>query len=275
MSNRRQKRVAVISDLSCYGRCALTVALPIISAMKIECCPLPTAILSTNAAFPGYVMDDYTQPMEHIMKHWKTLELKFDGIYCGFLGSIEQVNLLTRFFEYFKKEDTVVILDPIMGDNGKLYKATDPNMYLEFRKLLPYIDIITPNYTECCQLLEIPYEEEVPGRDQLLEIAMQLSNMGPRKVVITGIQRDNMIENFIYEKEIGEGIIATKKVGVDRCGTGDVFTSVLTGSVINGDNFQDSVEKSVNFIQKAAKYTSELEISPRNGICFEQFLNTL
>jgi pyridoxine kinase len=272
---KKQKRIALINDLAGFGKCALTVSLPIISAMKIEGCVLPSAVLSTNGAFPGYFMEDYTNHMKPYIEHWRTIELEFDGIYCGFFASLEQVDIIIEFIKHFKKENTLVILDPIMGDNGKIYSITNPIMGSKLKEMLPYVDVLTPNLTECYQLLNLPYKDGVHDKNELEAIARKLSDMGPSKIVITGIEQDNIIQNFIYEKGKESVSISTQKIGQSRSGTGDVFASIVTGNLIHGEDFTISVDKAVRFLEKAIQYTNDLEVPAKNGICFEEFLTIL
>lgn len=270
-----QKRVAVVNDLACYGRCALTVSLPILSAMKLECCPLPTAILSSNAAFPGYAIKDETEQMKSIINHWRELDLSFDGICSGFLNSVEQVQLVEQFFRDFKKENTKIFLDPIMGDYGKLYSVTSKDVCKEMKHLLPYVDVVTPNLTECCFLLDMEYKDECPSEEELCNIAKRITAMGPTTIVITGLPMEGQIQNFIYEEGYGHSFVNTDKIGTERCGTGDVFMSVFAGCVMNDYSIKEAVQKAVDFLNKAIQYTVDCGVSPRNGVSFEPFLEEL
>lgn len=271
----RQKRVAVIHDLAGYGRCALAVALPVISAMRVECCVLPTAILSSNAAFPGYFMQDYTEQLEMMMERWEGLDLTFDGIYCGFLSSPEQAGLVERFIKRFRGPNTIVLFDPVMGDHGRLYSAVSDEVCLGMRRLVSGADILTPNLTEAYRLTNREYRNDVPADEELWELAAELCAMGPAGVVITGIPRENQLMNFVCEKGREPVTICTGRIGGDRCGTGDVFASIVCGSAVRGMDLPAAVKKAAEFIADAAAYTDRLGISPRNGLCFEEFLHTL
>ncbi|BCN32344.1 pyridoxal kinase [Anaeromicropila herbilytica] len=236
---------------------------------------MPTAILSTNAAFPGYYIDDYTKHMEAYINHWKDIHLEFDAIYIGFIASLEQVDMIIDFVRYFKKQDTVVILDPIMGDHGKLYSITNPSMWNKLIDLLPFVDIITPNLTECYQLLNQSYHFGKHEEHELFDIATRISVMGPDKIVITGIEYQNRIQNYVYEKGKEPRSIIIEKIGENRAGTGDVFSSIVAGGVTKGESFIVSVQKAVEFLNQAITYTNQMNIPPRNGICFEEFLSIL
>lgn len=272
---KRQRRIAVINDMSGFGRCSIAVSLPIISAMKIQCCPFPTAILSAHTGFPDYFIKDFTPYMNQYMEHWKSQGLEFDGIATGFLGSKEQISQVIDFFELFKDEHNLILVDPVMGDYGKLYSSYTEEMCKEMKRLIPYADILTPNLTEACRLLDISYEEADISFEGLLKICQKLSDMGPEKIVITGLQLNSKITNFLYEKGKEPQTIEVGKIGDDRSGTGDVFSSVLFGDIINGKDFYSAAKKAVNFITKAIKYTNELETPENYGLCFEEFLTEL
>lgn len=272
---KRQKRIAVINDVTGFGRCSVAVALPIISAMKIQCCPLPTAILSAHTAFPNFFLKDFTPYMNQYMEHWKSQNLEFDGITTGFLGSKEQISQVIHFFELFKSEDNLVLVDPVMGDYGRLYSSYTDEMCEEMKKLVPYADILTPNLTEACRLLDIPYEEADVSDKGLLDICERLSEKGPEKIVITGLQKEDKITNFLYEKGKTPEKIVVNKIGKDRSGTGDVFTSVVFADIINGNDFHGAVQKAVDFINKAIQFTEDLDTPEYFGLCFEEFLTEL
>lgn len=272
---KRQKRIAVINDVTGFGRCSVAVALPIISAMKIQCCPLPTAILSAHTAFPNFFLKDFTPYMEQYMEHWKSQHLEFEGITTGFLSSKEQISQVIHFFELFKSEKNLVLVDPVMGDYGKLYTSYTEEMCNEMKKIVPYADILTPNLTEACRLLDIPYHEADLSDSGLLDICERLSHMGPDKIVITGLQCENKITNFLYEKGKEPEKIVVDKIGKDRSGTGDVFTSVVFADIINGNDFHSAVQKAVDFINKSIQFTEELDTPEYYGLCFEEFLTEL
>ena len=157
---KRQKRIALVNDITGFGRCSVTVELPLISAMKIQACPLPTAILSVHTGFPNHYLDDYTARMEPYIKSWEANGLAFDGICTGFLGSAEQIAIVLDFIHRFKGSETRVMVDPVMGDYGKLYPSYTQEMCDKMRRLLGVADLVTPNLTEACQLLDIPYPED-------------------------------------------------------------------------------------------------------------------
>ena len=195
---KRQKRVAVINDVTGFGRCSAAVAQPIISAMKIQCCVMPTAILSVHTGFPNYFLQDYTPYLETYMNSWEETGIEFDGITTGFIGSKEQIGLVVEFFKKFKKENTLAVVDPVMGDYGKLYSSYTDDMCQEMKKLLPYADVLTPNLTEACRILDLDYHKVDLSEEGLEAICEALSEMGPDRIVITGLQQGDLIFNYIF-----------------------------------------------------------------------------
>lgn len=180
-----QKRIALINDVTGFGRCSVTVQLPVISAMRVQACPLPTAILSVHTGFPHHYLDDYTEHMRPYMENWQENGLTFDAILTGFLGSEAQIDVVLECIARFKGRETILIVDPVMGDNGKLYSSYTPALCAKMRRLIPYADVVTPNLTEACQLLGIPYPAEGRTDDETLyRMAADIAAMGPRDVVM-------------------------------------------------------------------------------------------
>lgn len=270
-----QKRMAVVNDITGFGRCSVAVALPIISAMKIQCCPLPTAILSAHTGFPKFFLDDYTMHMQAYMHNWEELGIEFDGICTGFLGSAKQIDMVINFLEKFTSDHTTIIVDPVMGDYGKLYSSYTQKMCDEMKRLLNYAHVLTPNLTEACRLLDTPYPNRLLTAQELEHIAQSLCTYGPRKVVITGLSDGKSIGNFVYEQGKPYQIISVPKIGEDRSGTGDVFVSIVAANLINGIDFAEAVKKAAIFISKTIAYTVKQNIPVQYGICFEEYLTEL
>lgn len=270
---KRQKRIALVNDITGFGRCSITVELPLISAMKIQACPLPTALLSVHTGFESHYIDDYTDRMLPYMENWQENGVEFDGICTGFLGSVEQINIVEEFISRFKKNGTKVMVDPVMGDYGKIYSSYTLDMCWEMRRLLKKADLVTPNLTEACQLLDIEYPQNGNiSDDDLIKMAKALSDKGPSQVVITGLHDDKGIKNFIYERG---GVVKTfiePKIGGDRSGTGDAFAAIVAGSLVNGLSLEEAVEKAASFITKVLRYTVELDLPWNYGLPFEEFL---
>ena len=275
MNVPKQKRMAVINDITGFGRCSIAVALPIISAMKIQCCPLPTAILSAHTGFPKFFLDDYTIHMPAYMHNWEELGIEFDGICTGFLGSAKQIDIVINFLEKFTSNHTTIIVDPVMGDYGKLYSSYTQEMCDEMKRLLKYAHVLTPNLTEACKLLDMPYPAGVLTAPELEHIAQKLCDYGPGKVVITGLSDGNSIKNFVYEQGKPYRIISVSKIGEDRSGTGDVFVAIVAANLVKGVDFAEAVEKAAKFISKTIGFTVKQNIPVQYGICFEEYLTEL
>lgn len=277
MSHNHQKKIAVINDISGFGRCSIAVQLPIISALKVQCCPLPTSILSNHTGFDSFFFDDYTDKMERYMNEWVKLDLQFSGICTGFLGSARQIRIVETFLSQFKTKDNITIIDPVMGDNGKIYQTFTEETCMEMKKLVQHADILTPNLTEACILTDSEYYEKIK-ESELKLLAEKLSAMGPEKVVITGIQQGQYVANFCYEKRAdgcNSYLVRAKKAGTSRSGTGDIFTSIIAASAINGVDFHESVRKASTFIRKCILKSVEMDIPLTDGVCFEELLTTL
>lgn len=273
---KRQKRIALVNDITGFGRCSITVELPLISAMKIQACPLPTALLSVHTGFESHYIDDYTDRMLPYMENWQENGVEFDGICTGFLGSVEQINIVEEFISRFKKDGTKVMVDPVMGDYGKIYSSYTLDMCWEMRRLLKKADLVTPNLTEACQLLDIEYPKSGDiSDDDLRKMAKALADKGPSQVVITGLHDDKGVKNFIYERGGMVKTLIEPKIGGDRSGTGDAFAAIVAGSLVNGMSLEEAVEKAASFITKVLKYTVELDLPWNYGLPFEEFLTEL
>ena len=274
MFHNRQKKIAVINDFCGFGRCSIATALPIISAMKIQCCPLPTSIFSNHTGYDSFFYTDYTQNMNAYIDEWVKLDLRFNGILTGFLGSPEQIDIVKWFLELFKTDDNVTVVDPVMGDNGKLYPTYSPVLAEQMASLVPCADILTPNLTEACILTKTEYKADM-SETELNNICEKLSRVGPGKIVISGLDRGKILENFVYEQGKEPQVIREHKAGPCRAGTGDVFSSIVAADVVNGIGFSDAVRHATVFIAKVLRRTAELEIPLNDGICFEEFLTEI
>ena len=274
MSHNRQKKIAVINDFCGFGRCSLAVSLPIISAMRIQCCPLPTAIFSCHTGFESFYATDYTNDMEAYIAEWKKLDLCFEGILTGFLASPAQISIVHRFLSDFKDTHTVTVIDPVMGDGGSLYPTYSETLAKAMSTLVPYADILTPNLTEACILTETPYRPDL-SEDAIFRMAERLAEMGPERIVISGIERGDDLENIVYEKGRRPTVLREHRVGACRSGTGDVFSSIIAADAVNGIDFTASVKKASSFIARVLRRTAELSIPKTDGICFEEFLTEI
>ena len=265
------KRIVTIQDISCIGKCSLTVALPIISAMGVETAVVPTAVLSTHTAFKGFTFRDLTSDIQPIADHWKQEKLGFDAIYTGYLGSFEQLELVSKFFDDFKTAENMIIVDPVMGDFGKLYPGFTQEFADKMADLCGKADIIVPNMTEASFMLGIEYKEHY-DEEYVKELLKKLCEKGAKKAVLTGI---NYVEGKIgvmcYDSQADSYFTYFQdKVNASYHGTGDVFASTLTGALVKGFSFEDSLKIAVDYTVECIKATSEDPNSRWYGVNFEE-----
>ena len=267
-------RVAAIHDLSCFGRCSLTIALPVLSAMGCQCCPLPTALLSAHTGFTGGSFLDLTEEMQRIADHWARIDIHFDGIYSGFLGSAAQIGTVRQFIGRFRGTGLVVI-DPVLGDHGQAYRTCTPELCNGMRRLAESADIITPNLTEASLLLEQPYET-IQAIDPA-EIVRRLSLEGRRSVVLTGYSTgDGQTGALCFDRADGSiQAVQVQRVPRDFSGTGDLFTSVLTGAMVKGVPLIQAARTAADFVQSCAARTLAAGNTDGEGVDFEPLLGTL
>ncbi len=292
ISHNNQKKIAVINDMSGFGRCSLTVSIPIISHLKVQACPLPTSIFSNHTGFESYYFDDYTDRMGAYMAEWKKLGLKFDGIYSGFLGSLKQIDIVEKFIKEFRSKRTKVIIDPVMGDYGKKYATYTDEMCAAMKRLVSYADVLTPNLTEACVLTDTPYKPKGWKIRELEELAEKLLKMGCKKVVITGIPQGQFVTNLSYmkydEKEwegkkctakieggFAKRINKTHLIGCERSGTGDVFASIVAADTVNGVDLITSARRASHFVKKCLTVSEKIGIPVTDGVCFEEIIDSL
>lgn len=271
-------RVAAIHDLSGFGRSSLTVIMPILSTMGVQVCPLPTAVLSTHSGFPDFHFRDLTDDMKPIVDHWKALDLAFDSVYSGYMGSVRQIDLVRDFIRDFKHPGQLIVVDPVLGDNGNLYSSFTPAMVHKMKDLVRDADVITPNLTEAALLLDEAYSESLP-ETELKNWAMRLSEFGPGIVIITSAP--------VNEKRGKTSVIAYNrsdnrfwKVVCDYLpasypGTGDAFASVITGSLLQGDSLPIAIDRAVQFISIAVRATFGYHYQSSGGILIEKVLSSL
>lgn len=267
------KKVAAINDLSGIGKCSLTAAIPILSALKVQCCPFPTAILSSQTGFSEYTFLDLTKEMKKYSDTWKKLNLELDTIYSGFLGSIEQIDIVINFIKENPK--SFVIVDPVLGDNGFLYPIFNEDTCKKMKNLVKHSNLITPNITEACLLLNKKLKKDF-SENEIVNIAKDLSDLGPEKVIITGITKDNMIYNLSYDKINNKSF--TYGLEYNKCsysGTGDIFVSIICALVTRNYDLDFAVKTASDFIYKCVSYTSKYENDRNQGVMFEMFLNDL
>ena len=270
---KKQKRVAAIHDISGIGKCSLTAAIPVISAAGIEAAAMPTAVLSTHTGnIKGYTYRDLTSDLTPIAMHWKSLGITFDGIYSGFLGSVEQVDIVCDFIDMFRTEDTVIIVDPAMADGGKMYTTFDKLFAKEMLLLCRKADIIVPNITEAVFLLDENYREPPYSKEYIENLLKSLSLLGPEMVILTGVAFDDSeIGCAVYCRDADEVFYSfSKKYPGIYYGTGDLFASALTGAYLNGKSIYESAEIALEFTNSAIERTFEAGTDTRFGVNFEQ-----
>ncbi len=274
------KKIAVFNDLSGLGKCSLTAAIPVISALGVQVCPIPTAILSNQTGYDSYYIDDYTDKIDFFTQEWKKLNLRFDGIYTGFLANSKQVEKILDFLEAFKNENTVVVVDTVMADNGKLYDIYTDELRDKILELIPLADVITPNLTECCILSGTDYSElnkiddDTAFFESVNEMCKKLIEKGVKTVVVTGIRRADSIYNYICSDE-KQTVTKARTFGGSFSGTGDIFASVICGCLVKGLDIDYAAEKAAKFISAAIEDTLKDNLSPNDGVNFEKFLKML
>lgn len=281
-------RLAMINDIAGFGRCSTTVSLPVISVMKVQVCPVPTSVLSNHLGFPLCHFDDYTCHMRDYIKVWNELGLTFDGLYCGFLGNEEQIDIVREFVEMFRPP--LFLLDPVMGDHGRAYSSITETHVQKMKELLPLADIITPNITEACLLTGTPWKDgewtmqELSGLcERLADICQQESvssgeasvgTVSSASIVITGIRQGDSLVNFLWDDGVYT-TVSTPIAGASRPGTGDIFASILAADAVRGETLLTSVQKAANFVGLCIAGSEKAGTPVQEGVVFEKYLAAL
>ena len=282
-------RLAMINDIAGFGRCSTTVSLPVISVMKVQVCPVPTSVLSNHLGFPLCHFDDYTSHMRDYINVWNELGLTFDGLYCGFLGNEEQINIVREFVEMFRPP--LFLLDPVMGDHGRAYSSITETHVQKMKDLLPLADIITPNITEACLLTGTPWKDgewtmqELSGLcERLADICQQESvtsgeastgtTANGASIVITGIRQGDSLVNFLWDDGVYT-TVSTPIAGASRPGTGDIFASILAADAVRGETLLSSVQKAANFVGLCIAGSEKAGTPVQEGVVFEKYLAAL
>ena len=274
VNHNTQKKAAVINDFTSFGRCSLAVTIPILSAMKVQCCPVPTAFFTNHTGFDSFAWTDNTPHLDSYIDEWRKLNLRFNAIQTGFLGSHEQVDFVLRFLAAFRTPETTVCVDPVMGDYGKLYPTYDQGLAESMRGFLDVADILTPNLTEACFLADEPYRTDITDVE-LTALCEKLAARHADRIVVSGIPRGDTLVNFIYETGRGTSLFVEPRIGADRSGTGDVFASVILGDAVNGVDFAASVRKASRFTAAAVRRSVEMGIPEKDGLAIEEVLLSL
>ncbi len=276
------KKVCAVHDLSCFGRCALTVILPTLSHFGIQTVPVPTALLSTHTGgFENIFFEDLTDRMKKISKHLKEIGVSFDAIYTGFLGSVDQIETVIDIAESFKTEKNILLVDPVMGDDGKLYSTYNDELVKGIKRLSHHADVLTPNLTEACLLSDFDYPNgKTYSENDAIEFAenliLRLADLYPNAdIAITGVESSDKMFTAAYKK--GENVVfhAENKLPLSFPGTGDLFASLLLSEILNGKEFADCVAKASELTTLAVKMSQKTDEPTRNGVLLETFLNQL
>ena len=280
------KRIAVINDLSGLGKCSLTAAIPVLSVMGVQACPLPTAILSNQTGYESYYYDDYTKHIDAYTDEWTKRGLTLDGIYTGFLGSELQAEKILRFIDTFQKPDTLLLVDPVMGDSGQTYDIYTETFGAQMKRLVQRADVITPNLTELCILTDTDYHSLTSQShssdylDTVASIGRRLLSLGIKTVIITGIlyKAPTDTETRYYNLVLEENAVTPVSSAIhggSYSGTGDLLASVVCAGMVRGDSALESVRRGVHFLETALKETAEEQIPKNDGINFEPYLKLL
>ena len=267
-------RIAVVQDLSCIGRCSLGVAMSVLPAMGLEVAALPTALLSTHTAFEGFTFVDLSPEMERIMAHWKALQMRFDAIYIGYLGSIRLIELTERFIDTFRMPQTRVILDPAFGDNGALYAGFDGTYVARLRELCRHADVILPNVTEACALLELPWEDSTACTQRLVQRAWELLDGRLRNVLITSCRFSEGWTGLICAGDDGF-VYPHGRVALSCHGSGDLFASVFAGLMTLGRSLPESARTAADFTRDCIRHSMNCPDHRWYGVDYEPMLGEL
>ncbi|MBE6547763.1 MAG: pyridoxamine kinase [Ruminococcaceae bacterium] len=270
------KKILTVQDISCIGKCSLTVALPIMSAMGVETAILPTAVLSTHTMFSGFTFCDLTNEIAPITRHWKEQGFSFEAIGTGYLGSFEQIDKVAEIFDIFG-EGAIKVVDPVMGDNGKLYPAFDMAFAKKMATLCSKADIIIPNLTEACFMLDIPYVENEYSREYIEDILRRLTALGCKKAVVTGVSFDGALLGCMgYDSETGEFFEDyNQRIEQKYHGTGDIFSSVFIGSLVRGMDIKSASALAADFVCDSIIATQTDETPIDYGVHFEKVIPSL
>lgn len=272
------RRIAAIHDLSGIGRTSLMAVIPILSTMGFNVCPLPTAILSNHSQYPDFSFLDLTEEMPRIIDQWEKLGVTFDAIYTGYMGSPRQIEIVCGFIERFRTADTLVVVDPVLGDNGHLYSKMTQEMVEEMRRLVCRADVLTPNLTEAFALLDRPYKTDCTT-EELKDLIDELSEMGPDTVIITGVPvpgQSGLTSVIARSKsDLRTWKVTCPYLPAHYPGTGDSFTSVITGSLLQGDSLPIALDRAAQFILQGIRSTFGYRMDNRDGILLERVLPNL
>ena len=275
MQSMRQKfmnkKVLTMQDISCYGQCSITVALPIISAWGYETAILPSAILSTHTSgFKNFTVHDLSEEIPNILNHWKNEKIKYDALYVGYLGEIKHIDLVLQIKNELLNNDAPFVLDPVMGDEGKLYPAFNNEYVKAIRRLIKEADIILPNLTEACFLTDTEYKENYDEK-YIKNIINKLLALGAKKIVLTGIAYEKDMTGVVIFDENGYFHFTHQKINKSYHGTGDVYASTFLGAYLSNNDLRKSARLAAQFVVKAIQNTL-MDLNHDYGVKFEPLL---
>lgn len=265
------KRIVTIQDISCVGKCSLTVALPIISAMGVECGIIPTAVLSTHTMFKNFTCRDLTKEIEPIVAHWQSEGITFDAVYTGYLGSFEQIDIVSGVFETMKKQGSMICVDPAMADNGKLYPAFDGAFAAKMASLCAGADYVLPNITEAAFMTGMEYREDY-DEEYVKALMLALADKGAKNVILTGVGFENGKTGvMVYDSEKGDFYYyCHEKLPVSYHGTGDIFSSTFVGALMNGLDKAEAVQVAADYTAECIRVTLDSGKENWYGVDFEK-----
>lgn len=269
----KQKRVLTIQDVSCLGQCSLTVALPIISAMGVETCIIPSAVLSTHTSgFSGYTFRDLTEEIPLISNHWQKEKISFDAIYTGYIGSKKQLEYIADIFQKFGKKGCRIVVDPVMGDKGKLYPGFDKDFAKEMAKLCSYADVIVPNFTEAAFMLGEPFMETNYSERWLTDFLRRLAELGSKTVVLTGVSLEpGKLGVAVYDSETDRASYYFRdRIPGETHGTGDVYASSFVGALMQGKTIEQAAALAADFVVECIEHTLPHKKEHWYGVKFEE-----
>jgi pyridoxine kinase len=276
MEKKQVKKVIAIHDMAGYGRCSLSIIMPILSVMGVQCCPVPTAFFSTHTGgYEDFYFQDMTESMVPYYNHWHNMNLSFDCVYSGFIGSEKQVEIIRDIMADAKaiNPDVLLVVDPVMADEGKLYSTYTLEMVEEMRQLCEGADLITPNYTETCLLLEKEYKETPLITEEITEDLKALTDLGAETAIMTGLLTEEGYVNAGYSARQQKGwIVPFENVSAHYPGTGDSYTSILIGSMLTGESLPEAMTRASQFISEVVQLTYDAGTPVREGVIFEKIL---
>ncbi len=265
------KRIVTIQDISCLGKCSLTVALPIVSAMGVECAIIPTAVLSTHTMFKNFTFHDLTSEIDPVVDHWENENIVFDAVYTGYLGSFEQIEIVSGVFEKMKAKGSLICVDPAMADNGKLYPAFDEAFALKMAELCANADFVLPNITEAAFMTGSEYKE-CYDEEYVRALILALAAKGAKNVILTGVSfEEGKTGVMSYNSEKEEFCYyCHEKLPVSYHGTGDIFSSTFVGALMNGCSRAEAVAVAADYTAECIRVTLGNGKEKWYGVDFEQ-----